>query len=716
MNKASTKLLSVLIMALLLGSIFSAFFVNFGYASELVDDAKGIDVDTKTSNWVMTEPVQGPSHHSYFNVGDAGIWSYYDGFYGGIVFTYYWLEYADDNVEIWVQQNLNWGRPSAFTGTFPYPPEWRSNPPKGPTDLQLQYLASEWGNNILPEETEFFGAPLTHDGTNAQLPGLLGLPADYYTGAGNRQVILVCNIRDENYYLPNYGGPGVAYPYKIIGVHISEYEDTYYDRNVITIDAISFDRQCGPPGYTWPGAAGPVTSPYAYESTIAHEYQHLLHHELSPGDVTFMNEGCSMYAEFLCGYGIDPDYPNSYFATPDNSLTEWGDQGDINILADYGAAALWTMYLSDRFGPEFLRLYFLLGAYGVHGIEAIDYALYFSHVNEEFPDVYNDWRLANLIRADNPGAGKYNYKSLNLNDPVYLPVRVYTISGLPVAATKGTDFGNTITILGIDTGISRLSQWGTDYILFEDWNRPGEIYFDGDDTAAPPPPHLWTLTADGWYSGTGVDLANEAIVGNAYVDPSDATLTIVTKYGLETYWDFGFVQISTDGGATWVSLANSYTTTDHDPAAHPDVVANLPGLTGYNPDWPGWTTMSFDLTAYAGQTVMIGFHYITDWATTYEGWWINSAVVSGSELTLAPYVPSYTATFYVNTVSALVIDHKTLYVPNDMTVDAPANTGTAIEFAKTPNYVVMAVTPVMNGGTTDYQFAVEKLSIKIWNP
>ena len=518
-------------------------------------------------------------------------------------------------------------------------------------------------------------------------------------------MILVCNIRDENYYLPNYGGPGLAYPYKIIGVHISNYEDFYYDRNVITIDAISFDRQLGPPGYTWPGAAGPVTSPYAYESTVAHEWQHLLHHELSPGDVTFMNEGFSMYAELISGYGIDPDYPNSYFFTPDNSLTEWGDQGDINILADYGAAALWTMYLADRYGPEFLRLYFLLGSYGIHGIDAIDYALYFSHKNERFPEVYRDWKIANLIRANSPGAGKYNYKSVNLNDPAYIPIRLYQETGSPVPLKKGTDYGNTITILNYSTGISTISRWGSDYIALKDWNRPGFVYFDGDEYTVPEHSY-WTLTVDGWYSGTGVDLANYVLAGNAYVNPADPVLTIVTAYGLETLWDYGFVQVSTDGGTTWTSLANVYTTSDHDPSAHPDIVANLPGLTDYNPDWANWTTMTFDLTAYGGMNVMIGFRYMTDWAFTEAGWWINSATVSGSALTLDNMDQMSKAAYQVNVVKALRADGKDVYVPYDVATDPVTNIGEHNTFAKKPTYVVLIVTPAMDKGTVDYEFKV----------
>jgi hypothetical protein len=715
------KIVSIAIILCLAVSIIAVAFPA-NATTELVDDAKGIDVDTSTTKWVMNEAVEGPSHHSYFNVGDAGIWSYYDGFYGGIVFTYYWLKYADSNVEIWVQQNLNWGRPSAWTGTFPYPPEWRTNPPKGPTDLQLQYLASEWGNKILPNETAFFGAPLTHDGTNAQLPGLLGLPADYYTGADNRQVILVCNIRDENYYLPNYGGPGVAYPYKIIGVHISSYEAVYYDRNVITIDAISFDRQCGPPGYTWPGAAGPVTAPYAYESTIAHEYQHLLHFELCPGDVTFMNEGCSMYAEFLCGYGIDPSYPNSYFYTPDNSLTEWGDQGDINILADYGAGALWTIYLSDHFGAGFLQYYFNSGGGGIDGINA---ALAHFKYKDRFDDVYRDWKLANLIRADFPGCHKYNYESINFNDPAYIPLRVNEIGGLPVPVKKGTDFGNTFTILGYDTGVSQVASYGSDYVSFENWSRPGFIYFDGDDIATLPPPVYtsWTLTADGWYSGTGVDLADGYLAGNVLVSTSNPTLTLVTAYGLESFWDFGFVQVSTDGGKTLTSLANAYTTTDHDSGALPAIIASLPGLTDYNPDWSSpnvpplstdFTTMTFDLTDYAGMTVLIVFHYMTDWMTTYEGWWINSATVGGTALTLANWTPPPptppAVKFQVTLVQTLVVGKMTLYIPWDMKLNTK-NKGMGVGIASKKDVVILVVTPIMDAGTADYQFQATKLPL-----
>ncbi len=40
--------------------------------------------------------------------------------------------------------------------------------------------------------------------------------------------------------------------------------------------------------------------------------------------------------------------------------------------------------------------------------------------------------------------------------------------------------------------------------------------------------------------------------------------------------------------------------------------------------------MSFDLTAYAGQDVLLAFRYITDWAVVYPGWYVDNVYVDGT--------------------------------------------------------------------------------------
>jgi hypothetical protein len=147
-------------------------------------------------------------------------------------------------------------------------------------------------------------------------------------------------------------------------------------------------------------------------------------------------------------------------------------------------------------------------------------------------------------------------------------------------------------------------------------------------------PLAWTSDGSVLWGGTGDLIDNWAI----FETTGGGTLTFDTMYDIEEYWDFGFVQVSNDGGATWTSLANAYTTSVHDPGAHPTVVANLPGLTGcsvpVDPDTgvctPETITMSFDLSAYAGNDVLVAFRYVTDWATTYAGWFIDNVYVDGT--------------------------------------------------------------------------------------
>jgi len=627
-------------------------------------------------------------------------------------YAYMTLYAISGNVEVWVAGNpaLNDYRLLKFLDGDPRnddPRDWNV------TEAMCQFIADEFNNVIYPTDTNYFGVPNGRDGTNnywQYVYGPGGIPGSPWperyewipTDNPQRVIIKIFNIVDDAFY-------DSTYPGYVVGFFQGAYDSPdYYDRNMIQMDNWNYSQRLGPMGYSWyPGRT--VTRPYVYESTVAHEYQHLIHADYNPGDPSFMNEGCSMYAELLCNYGIDVRYLNYYFYAPDNSLTEWGDLGGYDILADYGESALWAIYLSDHYGGADTIRSFVQN--GIPGIAGVDNVLAQYGYKKRFDEVFHDWRLANLIRAQ---CGPYSYKSLDLNDPAVIPVRTYDVTGLPVPVTTGTSFGNTFTIAGYDTEVATVGTYGTDYIAFQDWKKPGFIYFDGNDRAPLPDPYLWTLTDDGWYSGTGVDSADEFIAGDVTVNTGDQ-LTLVTAWGLEPGWDFGFVQVSTNGGETWTSLENEYTTYDHDPQARATIVANLPGFTYYNPDWASinvpplptdYTTMTFDLSAYAGQTVKIGFHYMTDDLTTYEGWWINSASVSGTELSLAPFVYYPKVKFQVTVVSAFVICGKTFYLPYDMCLTKDTNKGMGLGFAKKPSYVVLVVSPIMTQGKTDYQFQV----------
>ena len=101
-------------------------------------------------------------------------------------------------------------------------------------------------------------------------------------------------------------------------------------------------------------------------------------------------------------------------------------------------------------------------------------------------------------------------------------------------------------------------------------------------------------------------------------------LSFKTWYDIEEGWDFGFVQVSVDGGTTWTSLPATTTTSDHDPDCY--FIPEMPGYTGYS---AGWLHETVDLSAYAGlPEVWLRFRYETDPATLGSGWYLDDLVLS----------------------------------------------------------------------------------------
>lgn len=105
---------------------------------------------------------------------------------------------------------------------------------------------------------------------------------------------------------------------------------------------------------------------------------------------------------------------------------------------------------------------------------------------------------------------------------------------------------------------------------------------------------------------------------------SSATLDFWTWYDIEENWDFGFVQVSTDG-EHWTSLATPHTTYDLDPDGYPAIRANLPGYTGSS---GGWLHEAVDLSPYCGGPLYLRFRYMTDWALNGTGFFVDDVTVT----------------------------------------------------------------------------------------
>ena len=282
--------------------------------------------------------------------------------------------------QVWVQVNLAWpaGDPRATPVV---------------TCDQVQYLMGQFDSNIYPKETSFFGIPDYHDGAYAFLPSLLGLPSDYYYDEAGRQIVLVSNIRDDNYYDPNY-------PNYIAGFYSPTFE-IYFDRNIMSIDAYDWANRVGPSG----------TRPYLYEGIFAHEYQHLLHDDYDSDEESWINEGMADYAMVLTGYGQSViGHLEDTADLPENSLVLWGDQGGLEILADYGNAFLFQYYLMEKYGEPFIQALFHNPLNSISGVNDT-LAMYGSTM--DFADLYHNWAVAKLIDSKTPNEGYYQFKGLD---------------------------------------------------------------------------------------------------------------------------------------------------------------------------------------------------------------------------------------------------------------------------------------------------------------
>jgi hypothetical protein len=565
-------------------------------------------------------------------VGTQKIWPVINFVTGGARLETMTLRAVGEKSEIWVSNNLNY---PAGNGAC------RNDGVRNVvTNAQAEYMAGEFDNNMYPEMTRVFSSPPSRDGTGATLPGLVGLPADYYSGPGDKIVTLVANFRDENF-------SDITFPSYVAGYHSSGI-NAFVNRNVMSIDSFDWAHRTGPNPPNEPSTVlcdNKPAQPLKYEAIFAHEYQHLLEFWASPGERTWANEGLSDYAITVTGYGfphrtIDQIGWESHIQTflgwrllqtpanqipqplggPENSLTLWDDQGGLETLSDYGAVWTFMEFLADRYGEGFMTALHNEDANGLPGLQAVLDQFLTGKTTQE---LIHEWAAMVALDASiDDGANlrgqtdKADYEVGTLHSSIYwVNPQAYSSVGAP---PNGSDYVQLRDAAGNPLQASQVRS----------------LSFEGarQHTLLPVTWDVFDFAGDAVLRSAAADNLDRVILREVAVPAADPTLRFQLRYGLEETWDFFFVQVSTDNGATWTSLANANTTSVHDPGARPAIIDELPGFSG-DADWHEET---FDLSAYAGQTVLLAFRNMTDTNTLGNGGaieagvWVDDVSVGGT--------------------------------------------------------------------------------------
>lgn len=327
-----------------------------------------------------------------------------------------------------------------------------------------------------------------------------------------------------------------------------------------------------------------------YHSVLAHEFQHMIHWYNDRNEDTWLNEGFSELTGPLSGFDTS-GHEYAFAWQPDNQLNDI-DYDAPDYSASYGAAYLFTAYFLDRFGSEATQA---LVADPENGLASVDAVLTQFDARMTHVDLFADWIVANILNDCSVGDGRYCYREIDA--PYFSTDTSYSAGDYPVSTS------------------STVHQYGTDYIEVNG-NQPLTFRFTGSAQVS-----LVNTTAHSgryfWWSNRGDDSDMTLTRGFDLSGVSNATLEYWTWYDIEEDWDYAYVEVSTDGGQTWTILQTPSGT-----GTNPNGNSygwGYTGKSGGGKDSPQWLHESVDLSAYAGQQVLVRFEYITDEAVNKPG-------------------------------------------------------------------------------------------------
>ncbi|MGI5185192.1 peptidase M6 immune inhibitor A [Dactylosporangium sp. CA-152071] len=566
-------------------------------------------------------------------VGTVRQWLGSDDYQGRLYRKDYVLRGVGEHIEVWV----------AVDTSFPAG-DCRNAVPNTTTvtDAQVANFIHEFDTNMYPKETAAFSTPPNRDGSNALLGPDANGNGGVYTGGGEKTVTLVDNVRDDNYYTFPAATTYIA------GFFSTQFNELF-DRNVMTIDAYDWEHRTGANPVDAPSSdvcTSRPARPTLYEGTFAHEWQHLLLSYVDPNETTWLNEGLADFAQTLTGYvdgtktvydkGGDshlycfqgygpvqtPFNPNPRdCGGAQNSLNLWGEGGSgAGVLADYGNAYQFLLYLYDHYGQDIIEKLHRDGA--LQGIKSVDAAVKAEGAKDAYT-VLHDYQssvLLDKLLDDSRwslvlGADKSKVTSKSVRSSVNLAnTQSYSVPG---AAPNGADYvllqKNGTAIKGKDlrslkfTGASALPSLPLAWTLVNnDPDRPGNSVL---------------------FSGNANNTDATAVIP-VTVPASNATLTFQAKYGAELGYDYGYVVVSTDGGTTYTAIPG-------------DKTVDAPLGPGLNGTTNGFEAHSFDLSAFAGKSILLGIRYVSDGGVNEGGLLVDDIALGGTLLSdgssLAPF-------------------------------------------------------------------------------
>ncbi len=160
---------------------------------------------------------------------------------------------------------------------------------------------------------------------------------------------------------------------------------------------------------------------------------------------------------------------------------------------------------------------------------------------------------------------------------------------------------------------------------------------------------LWTLNDENshggdyaWFAGDPGNASNQTLdLATEVTLPANAQLRFWHLFSTEAGFDGGLVELSNDGGLTWINMGAQMTQngyTDFVPAANNPLINGF----AFGGSSNGWIETVVNLGAFSGQPVSIRFRFSSDFASPGLGWFVDDVVI-GSNITFVHNTASFLA-------------------------------------------------------------------------
>jgi len=332
-------------------------------------------------------------------------------------------------------------------------------------------------------------------------------------------------------------------------------------------------------------------------STLAHEFQHMIHWYLDRNENIWVNEGFAEVAQLINDFPIGGTVQD-YASDPDTQLNTWTSDSEESFK-HYGNSFLFFAYFLDLLGKEATQA---LVAHPENGLTSIDVVL--EELNATDPltgeqlsadSLILDWGITNIIKDENVSDGRFDYYTYRES-----------------FQTKQTE-----VIRNCESGPQEydVHQYGVDYIRVL---CPGQytLRFEGALEAKVVPSEAYSGNYAFWSNkGDSSDITLSQTFDFTGVE-GPLTLNYWTWYDIEKDFDYLYLVASTDG-ENWEILIT------------PSGTDSNPNGSNYGWGYSGetrssaWIQESVDISPYVGQEVQIRFEYITDLALNDAGFLLD---------------------------------------------------------------------------------------------